>query len=373
MRWPRRFGLVVCLQEGGPMRKFASFDIGEQLGMTRLTEVQDDEIWRYLLTPQVKALIGRITRYGEPKVMETIKGAFPGDEATNLNLHRLYAGSGECVRFPYLSTLHKTEYGAFVIKRDGVKVKAMCWVGDVMNGKGELIYIAALRDRRYDGTRRANDSALLFYTYDDPKFHRVLEPSLRSAEVSIYTFLPGSRVLDATGDAEFDAFIEKPFAFLDRPQLFRQLFDRAWNTSRAPGQIAAPIQDVSKLVLPGFEQVARRHGYDLLESAVSHYHVAWWFKSRGYRYSYLTDAQTMQQLADGIKRINEAGRRLKRQQESWVCVVQSLRPVELIPEGLYLNGPLWPQDNLGPQLLWMNKPLSERARALLAEPRSFTA
>lgn len=352
------------------MPKFQRYDLAEMLGYTRLAEVQDHEVWNSLLTPQVRALIGPIVRYGEPQVMETLLGHFPGDLATNLNRHRLYAGSADHVRFPYISTLHKTQHGALVIKRDAVKVKAMCWVGDVMAGKAELVYIAALRDRRFDGTKRANDSALLFYTYDDPRFHRRLHEGLRSAEVSIYSFLPGSRIVDATGEPEFDEFVEKPFTFLDRPELFAKYFQRAWSTTRSPGQFAAAIQDVSKTALPGFEALARAKGYDMLECATSHYHVAHWFRSRGYRFSYEKDQQTMQQLMDGIKRIKESGMALTRPQESWVCVVQSLRPTELIPNGLYLNGPLWPQDNVGPELLWMNKPLTDKAAQLVPAPLS---
>ena len=164
--------------------KFINYNPAEMLGFTRLTEVQDQEIWQHLLTPQVKALIGPITVHGVPQILETLAGQFPGDHATNLNSHRLYAGSQDYVRFPYLSTLHKTQHGALVIKRDTAKIKAMCWVGDVMSGTAELIYIAALRDRQFDGTKRANDSALLLYPYDDPKYHRRLHPELRSAEVS---------------------------------------------------------------------------------------------------------------------------------------------------------------------------------------------
>lgn len=353
------------------MNKFRKYDIGEMLGFTRIATVQDTEVWEHLLTPQVKALIGPIMRYGEPQVMETVKGHFPGDEVTNLNKHQLYAGSMEHVRFPYLSTLHLTEHGALVIKRDALKVKAFCWVGDVMAGTAELVFITALRDRRYDGTLRANDTALLFWTYDHPEYHRILTPEARSVEVSIYSFLPGSRVLDTTGESEFDQFIEKPFTFLNRPQLFEEYFRRAWKTRRAPGQNAAAIQDVSKLALPAFEQIARSKGYDFVEAATSHYHVAMWFKSRGYRYSYDKDVQAMTKLGEGIKQVKDSGKRLTRTQESWLCVLQSLRPTDLIPEGLYFNGPLWPQDNVGPELLWMNKPLTEKAAQLVTGPLPF--
>ncbi len=353
---------------------FRRFNNKEMLGYTRLADIQDNQVWQHLLTPQVRALLGAITRYGEPEVMETVAGHFAGDEATNLNLHRLYAGSAEHVRFPYLSTLHRTEYGALVIKRDAVKIKVMGWVGDVFKSKATPIYVCALRDRRYDGSRRANDSALMFFPYDDPKFHRQLTPEARCLELSVYAFVPGSRIASA-GEPELDEFIEKPFAFLKRPQLFAELFRRAWKTDRAPGQFAAPIQDVSKKCLSGVEHIAHTYGYDFVECATSHYHVARWFQSRRYRFTYTTHERTMDELGSGIERVRAhmaaRGEQLQRHQESWVAVVQSLRPVELIPDGLCLNGPIWPQDNISPESLWMNKPLNARAAELIPGPMEF--
>lgn len=348
----------------------------EMLGTTPLANVQDSEILRELLTPLTRANLGEIVQYGQPQVMTTTKGYFPGDEATNLNLHRLYAGSCEHVRFPYASTLHRTEYGGIVIKRDGVKFKMDCWVGDLMSDNKELIFMAALRDRRYDGTERANDSALLYYRYDDPRYHSVLHKDLRAAEISIYSHAPGSHVHDIEGETDFEKFFETPFSFLDQPEKFRLYFDRAFRGKRGPGQFAAPVRDVSKLIVPGFVNIASKHGYDLLESAVSHYNVAKWFKAKGFNYSYPCDEHAIAEFDAGIKRVNEqrlaAGlQTLSRTQESWLCVVQSLRPVELIPEGLYLGGPLWLQDNIGPRNLWMNKPLTEKARKLLATPQTF--
>ena len=61
---------------------------------------------------------------GKIEVRETTQGAFPGDEVTNLNDHRLYGGKEGYVRDRYIVTTYKTEYGAFIVKRDGVKFKA---------------------------------------------------------------------------------------------------------------------------------------------------------------------------------------------------------------------------------------------------------
>jgi hypothetical protein len=350
------------------MPKFKTYDVAEMLGLTPIACVSDHVIWTTLLTPQVRSLLGRVIDPGQPQVMETLKGLFPGDEVTNLNDHRLYGGKFEFVRFPYINRLIRTEYGALVIKRDSSKIKAIGWYGDVMKGNGEMIYKAALRDRRFDGRRRTNDTALLDFPFDDP-MNKPL-PLGSSSELSIYGFLPGSRLFDATGEQEYEAFIANPFTFLDRPDLFLRYFDRVWKSRRAPGQVAAPIPDVSRLIGPMFEKVTAAAGYDFLENAPSHYHVVMWALALGYRITYEKDLQAIQALTAGIKRIKQNGVSLTRPQESWVVVLQSLRPVELIPPHLYLGGPVWPQNNIDQQNLWVNKPLHAKAAEMLPKPLS---
>ncbi len=349
--------------------KFHKHSVADLARVTPVSMVTDREIWSHLVTPMVRALLGPIDfESSRIQVLETTKGLFPGDEVTNLKDHRLYGGQAGFIRFPYLHSFYKTENGAFIVKRDGVKFEAIGWYGDVMKGRGELIFKAALRDRRHDGTARANDCSLVeFVGYDDPQLNRPLPAELASAEISVYGFQPGSRVAASCGDPQLDLFIEKPFTFLDRPELFLSLFRRAWNSQRAPGQNAAAIPDVSRLVSPQFDAIAKKHRYDVLEAAPSHYHVAMWARSLGYQFTDPTQAKVFNDLGAGIGRIKAAGISLNRAQESWVCVIQSLRPVELIPTELYLHGPVWPQDNIGPQNLWMNKPLSDKAKKLLAK------
>lgn len=344
------------------MLKFKSCNAAEMLGVTPLsrTPVPDEMIWEHLLTPTVKALLGPITQIGEPTVFETAAGHFPGDESTNLNAHLIYGQAG-FVRYPYISVCHRTSYGALVIKRDLRKIKICAWVGDVDAGKAELVYMLGLRDRRFDGTKAANDTALLNFPYDDSS-NRPLSKDLSSLEVSIYSFLPGSKIQDADGDLEFEQFVEKPFSFMDRPELFLKLFKRAWAGKRAPGQHAAPIKDVARLVLPGIELVARHCGYDFLEAACSHYHVAMWFTANDFRYAYKRDQSSMQAIAAGLKRIRDEGTPMSRPQQSWVCVLQNLC-ADHIPAQLRL-GVRWPQDNIGPHSLWVCKALSQRAREL---------
>ncbi len=343
------------------MIKFNKVNVAGLLGPASIASVTDAEIWNTLLTPMTRALLGRIVWSRQVEVRETVEGLFPGDMTSNLNDHLLYGGQSGFVRFPYLHSYYKSEYGLFVIKRDFVKLEVFCWYGDPERGPVELVFKSGLRDRRFDGTRRADDSALVDYRYDDPEKNPPPPPATKVVEMSTYGFLPNSKIVDVDGDMEYQKFIQNPFAFLDRPELFHHYFDRAWQSNRAPGQIGAPIPDVARLIPDAYAKIARHYHYDFIDGAPSHYHVVRWAMAAGYRIASPKHASLVAQLADGMKRVKELGIQLTRPQESWVAVVQSLRPVELIPDCLYLNGPVWPQDNIGPENLWIYKPLHARA------------
>lgn len=346
------------------MVKFITREVLESFGYSRVCEISDEEIWEHVVTPMTKGILGRILRKDSPKLMETVAGKFPGDEVTNLNNHKFYGGHTSFVRYPYLHTFWKTQNGAVVIKRDRVKFQVLCWFGDVEKHRGELIFKVSLRDRRFDGTVQANDCALLDYAYDDPVLSRRFAPDLKSVELSVYGFMPGSRISEGDGDQEFESFVQHPYQFLDRPEKFLELFKRAWKGRRAPGQFAKPISDVSDEVLPGIEILAAKYGFDLIEAAPSHFHVAKWLLSNGYLFQDEPDKQTFTGLSDGLERIRASGTPLTRQQQSWVCVVQSLNPAESIPGELKLPGLTWPQTNLTQRCLWMYKPISEAAKKL---------
>jgi hypothetical protein len=241
--------------------------------------------------------------------------------------------------------------------------------------KPQIIYKTALRDRRFDGTTRTNDTSLIdFPGYDDPinKIpHFAGDPEdMRFVEASIYAFMPGSRIFEACGDMELDRFVQQPFNFIDRPDTFLRLFAQAWKSSRGPGQNGNPIPDVSKNVVQAFDSMALKAGYDYLENGCSHYHVARWTEANGYFYSSPAHKATMDQFAAGIKRVraelNAKGITLTRPQESWLCVLQSL-PEDKIPAEFNFHGPKWIQDNIGPVNLWMYKPISPRAKACEAQ------
>lgn len=343
---------------------FKESNIPELLGFTPVSMVSDREIWEHLVTPQVKAMLGDIVSR-EVTVRERTEGDFPGDEVSNLNDHLLFGGLKGFVRFPFINTFIKTKYGALIIKRDGVKFKVFAWYGKPGATKMELIFKVALRDRRYDGTKRANDTALLDFEYDDPELNRVLElegmpENAKSVELSVYGYLPGSLIVDATGDQELNDFVASPFRFVDQPEKFLELFNRAWKSTRSPGQTGSAVPDVARLVPAAVERFAVNQGYDYIENASSHYHVARWAESIGYRYTCEEQDAAIKGLTEGIKRLKDSGQKFQRHQESWVCVLQHL-PRKFIPDELYLGGARWPQDNIGQQNLWMYKPLSERA------------
>ena len=350
------------------MARFEIANYPELLGITDVCRVTDQEIWRSLVSPITRGLLGPIVEKRDPRVMETADGLFPGDQASNLNDHRLYGGQRGFVRYPYVHSFYRTREGAFIVKRDGSKFEVFCWFGDVEAGRGEMILKAALRDRRFDGTSRANDCALLDYPYDDPVLNRPLSKELKSVELSIYAYMPGSSLFDSTGDRDYEDFVRQPYGFLDRPELFMKHFEMAWRSKRAPGQSAVPIPDVARHSLKGFYALAERYGYDLIEMAPSHYHVARWGLAGGYRFADPTQAATFDGFTRGLERIRKSGMPLTRSQQSWVCVIQNLMPEALIPEHLNLGGPRWPQDNISKQVLWLYRTVSERAAGFVPEP-----
>ena len=349
------------------MVRFIRADYVDLFGVTPICRVQDSDIWRYLVSPRTKQILGAIQQVKNPIVSDSRQGLFPQQELSNLNDHRMHGGKygDKVVRFPFSTNMYECENGLFVVMRDGVKFEALGYAGDWKNGKAELCMKVALRDRRFDGTPRANDCALLDFPYSDPKWCRPLSPKLKSVELSIYGFVPGTRLRETKfgGDAEYNEFVRQPFAFLKDPQKFLGYFKQAWHSPRAPGQNALPTDDVAHFVLPGFELLAKRAGYDFIELCPSHYHVARWVMKAGYTPTEPRHTQVMKDFETHFANLAANGQKLRRAHESWVCVLQSLKPQSLIDPAFNFNGPIWPQDNIAPENLWMYKALSRRGAA----------
>ena len=336
--------------------------VSSVLGVTPIAFISDHEIWQ-IVTPQVLAFLGPFDK-SQCTLRETTDGMFVGDQVTNLN-GNVIGGDPKKLRVPYLNTLYRTQNGAFVIKRDGFKIKAMGWFGDIDRGTQQLIYSFALRDRRFDGTARANDCSLLDYPYDHPS-HTPL-PMLEnpdqysSLETSLYSWLPGTRIGATCGDLEFENFVKNPYTFVSQPSDFLRLFKKVLSSDRLPGMFAQPIPDVGKTTHKAFDTLATKAGYDFLETAPSHLHVLLWNMKDGYRITSKDQQETVDRLREGLKRLQASGVRIQRSHEPWIVALQSL-PREFIPDEFYLGGAIWPQDNISPINLWLYKPLSERAK-----------
>lgn len=347
------------------MRGLSRKMINHYLGVQPIVMIDDREVWRYLVSPNTKSLLGKI-KDPTPSVsmIDTVQGDFPGDEVTNLNSH-LINGQSQHIRFPYLKSTYQTERGKIIIKRDQTKFVVLGWFGKPnREGHGQLIYKVAFRDRCFDGTPYANDCSLQDFPRHDPVLHKRMDVDAMTVELSTYGFLPGTRIKEYINDDEFENFIAKPFKFIEQPEVFLKHFEKAFRSALSPGQIAAPIPDMAAFMGPNVERIALSRGYEVTEGAASHYHVYRWGQSFGWRVTDEEKAAICAQMTAELARLRERGVRLTRSQESWVSVLQSL-PRKYIPNELYLGGVTWQHDGLNKNYLWMHKPLSERAKELL--------
>ncbi len=337
-----------------------------ELGPAPIASVSDAQIWKIAVTPMVKALLGPLAAKGFSRFGDSTDGLFPGDEVSNLNSWSRN-GVSKVVRFPYLATYYRTAHGAFIVKRDWLKIKAFAWFGDVLAGKpGELIFSFGLRDRRFDGTPLANDSALLDFPYDEPQNKPLIirgrQLSGTSLETSLYSFFPQTTIAKRVGDEVLNDFIAKPYTYSNRPKQFLRLLFTLWQSQTYPGQVGVPIFDVGKNAHAAFEKIATACGYDFLETAPSHLHVYGWNCAKGYECSDPEHEATINAFKAKVAELARNGQSLTRVQESWLFVMQSLGP-DQTPERFYLGGLVWPQNNIDQNNLWLHKPLSSRAKA----------
>ena len=346
------------------MTKFLRHDPKELARQTPIAHITDRDVWQYMVTPVVKALLGPVTS-SRIELRDTAANIIPEDRIYNINDHRLYGGDTSQVyaRFPYWHSLYVCKKGAIIIRRDGVKVEVLGWYGDLKRKQGQLIWKVALRDRRYDGTKATNDCALEHFPYDDPRLNGNFFPDAKTVEIYLFSYAPGSSIVGACGDQELENFVAQPFAYADRPDLFLDLFGRAWKSNRAPGQWSEPIHDAGELMEDNFTAIAKKMGYDMEEVAASHYHVAMWCLHTGYFFTDPVQDANMTALRKGIEAIKARGTKLTRRQESWITVLQSL-PADRIPREFYLDCARWPQDNITLPNLWLWKPLNDKARQM---------
>jgi hypothetical protein len=288
------------------MTKYLRHNPKELARQTPISEITDAQVWQYMVTPVVKALLGPIVS-SRIELRDTAANIIPEDKVFNQNGHVINGVEG-AVRFPFYHSLYTTRKGCLIIRRDGVKVEVLGWFGNLERKQGQLIWKVALRDRRYDGHKSTNDCALEHFPYDDQKLNGNFFPGSASAEIYLFSYLPGSTIVGACGDEELEKFVAQPFAYCDRPELFLKLFAKAWKSNRAPGQWSEPINDAGDIMEDNFTELCSKMGYDLEEVAASHYHVAMWCKATGYVFTDPVQDANMNALIEGGRSAESAGR-----------------------------------------------------------------
>jgi hypothetical protein len=344
------------------MTIFLQHEPRELAHQTPVAAISDRQVWTWLVTPVVKALLGPITSQ-RISLRDTAALIVPEDKLFNQNGHLL---RDEAVRFPFYHSLYTTKRGCLIIRRDGIKLEVLGWYGNLERKEGQLIWKVALRDRRYDGTPVADDCALEHFSYADPKQNGNFFPDAAAVELYLFSYSPGSTISDACGDLALQSFVAQPFAYAKAPEQFIEFFDRAWASRRAPGQWACPIQDASEQMIENFAFLGQKVGYDILEVAASHYHVLRWCEVKGFAITDPIVAEKIAAFKAGLDTMKQGGTILTRSQESWVAVFQTLTE-DAVPERLahlWMPDIVWPQDNIEPANLWLWKPISEKARGM---------
>lgn len=319
----------------------------------RFGRVSNKYIWQNILTPTVRGFLGEpVSEHVE--TLTTAKGLISWDIAANVSGKLDQDGN---LFYPYSYSLVRTTFGALVIKRDKRKLLISAWMGNVFKSevKSELIFKVALRDRKYDGTPQANDSSLLDFPHQGVE-NRIVDPKKTYAEVSVYGFIPHSKLYGFEIDKVFRRFLKHPFAFVDQPELFLKLFALAMLVKRAPGQGRQAIPDVSALLGDKMEALAVKLGFDYMSASCSHYHVYKWARSRGYVFDNDKYKDILEKFDQEISKLRHSGIPIERWQESWLCVLQNL-PKDKIPRELKLDESLyWPQTNLpDSENIWLSK------------------
>ena len=102
------------------MTKFLRHDPKELARQTPIAHITDRDVWQYMVTPVVKALLGPVTS-SRIELRDTAANIIPEDRIYNINDHRLYGGDTSQVyaRFPYWHSLYVCKKGAIIIRRDG--------------------------------------------------------------------------------------------------------------------------------------------------------------------------------------------------------------------------------------------------------------
>ena len=343
-------------------------DLERELGHRHIARtaqrITDRHVLEHLLHDDVFALLGgrdegRLVTAETVQVAEHDGGMFPGDGEH-------HAGRVHVRRYAYPK-------GVVTIKRNHNALKIHVHRGslDRPDALREMVKFK-IRDRRYDGSPKANDSPLTDWVYhgatDAPHPHAV--------ELSIYSRDPRRYHGDVTGDHATGEFLAEPFS-LAGPEGFlpawRQAFERAGEEPLFPGQVAPSLPGAAQHFTGGVEALLAHMGYQRIDNLPSHWNVVHYLRKVGYEVPRTEDRQALAELRESLDHVNAARAErgepaLTRAQEAWVVLLQSpaFRGKGVPPPDLDLGGrtyPLWLEDDGTARNIWMSKSIEGRKQS----------
>ena len=342
-------------------------DLARELGHKHVAraaqQITDRHVLEHLLHGDVFALLGgrdegRLIAAETVQVTEHDGGLFPGDGEH-------HAGRVHVRRYAY-------PRGLVTIKRNHNSLKIHVHRGSLDRPEAlrEMVKFK-IRDRRYDGSTRANDSPLTDWVYhgatDAPHPHAV--------ELSIYSRDPRRYHGDVTGDHATAEFLAEPFSLAgseDFLPAWRRAFEHAGQAPLFPGQVAPSLPGAAQHFTVGVEALLAHLGYQRIDNLPSHWNVVHYLKKVGYEVPRAEDQQALADLRAALDHVNAARAErgepaLTRSQEAWVVLLQSpaFRGKGVPPPDLDLGGkayPLWLEDDGTARNIWMSKSIQGRQR-----------
>ncbi len=339
-------------------------DLERELGRPRIARASqrltDRHVLEHLLHDDVLALLGgrdegRLVGIETVHVSEHDPGLFPGDGEH-------HSGRVHVRRYAY-------PHGVVTIKRNHNALKIHVHRGSLDRPEGlrELVKFK-IRDRRYDGSERANQSPLTDWVYHG----QTDEPHPHAVELSIYSRDPRHYHGDVTGDHAMAEFLAEPFSLAgseDFLPTWRRAFELAGKTSLFPGQVAPSLPGAAQHFTVGVEPLLAQLGYQRIDNLPSHWNVVHYLKKIGYEVPRAEDRQALADLREALDHLSAARNArgepaLTRAQESWVVLLQSpaFRGNGVPPPDFDLGGktyPLWLEDDGTARNIWMTKPVSQ--------------
>lgn len=323
--------------------------------------VTDRHVMEHLLHDEVFNVIGHRDS-GKLVAAETVHvgdhddGLFPGDGEH-------HPGMVHVRRYAYPN-------GVVTIKRNhnALKIHAHRGSLDKPDDMREIVKFK-LRDKRFDGTKQADESPLTDWPYSNPSNDHAYP---HSVELSIYSRDPARYHGDVHGDKKMEQFLFEPFTLAGGSDQFLPMWKRAFEMAGDPkdpiypGQGAPSQPGVAGHFTAGVEPLLRQLGYTRVDNLPSHWNVVHFLKKQGYNVDDPEDERRLREISEKLKDLNRQRAvhdepPLTKAQESWIVLLQNraFRAHGVPPSDLDLGAeyPLWMNDDGSAKNIWMSRRL----------------